>query len=340
MEIISIGRRLLCPAIQPGVEGTIVRADRRRHLTGETATYDVVWDNGQCTRALSTSELNRPEWIALPETRSVEACNELWYQTLMALTRARASQAASDQPAQRERPAENPPPARAPIDKRQTPDESVDTVRPVDVRTPRAITQHARELLSKRGFDRVAVHTSQRVAGSVLQVAWMDGTTEGTMFAVLSCLKRSGAIARIDLARSASPLMLQAAIAYVHERFYGAREQENPEPVLARVLLQVTPEAYQHNGLTGVRPPMGHPHSSQSYQQLIRCLFERWDDHHARFCDTAASRYMLSEKAALFPHGDQEASLRMAEIRSRVLLTHQQADDILSAAAEEPGMRA
>jgi len=338
MEIISIGRRLHCPAIRPGVEGTIVRADRRRHLTGESATYDVVWDNGECNRALSAAELGRPEWIALPDTRSIEACNELWYQHLLAQTRARASRPMAGQPQAPASPRQDPAQARPAIDKHgSAPSPNQDTS--AEARTPRAIALQARELLAKRGFDHVALHTSRRVAGSVLQVAWMDGTTESTMFAVLSSLKRSGAIARVDLARSASPLILQAAIAYIHEHFYDFSALESPTPALARVLLQVTPDAYQRNGLTGAYPPMGHPHSGQSYQHLIRCLFERWDDHQARFCDTAASRYMLSEKAALFPAGDQEASLRMTAIRSRFVQSQQQAEEVLGAETEAPGMR-
>ena len=37
MEIVHIGRRVLCPEIESG-EGTIVRADRKRLLFGEEAT--------------------------------------------------------------------------------------------------------------------------------------------------------------------------------------------------------------------------------------------------------------------------------------------------------------
>lgn len=330
MEMISIGRRLRCPDIQPGVDGTIVRADRRRHVTGETVTYDVVWDNGKCTRSLSPTELGRPQWFALPEMRSVEACNELWFQHLIALTRARAQHSAPAAPAAPPRPA-----AAAPAGDRRP--SSSAPARPREAQTSRAITQEARELLSRRGFEQVAVNTSQRVAGNVLQVAWMDGTTENAMFAALAGLKASGLVARIDLARSASVLMLQAAIEYTHERLFEPRALEQPEPALARVLLQATPEAYQRSSLTGVWPPMGHPASGQSYQQLLRCVFERWDDHRGCFCDTPTSRYMLSEKSALFPAGDDEASRRMHAVRERLQLNQQQAEEILGGPA--PAMR-
>jgi len=338
MEFINIGRRVKCPGIQDG-EGTIVRSDRRRLLAGETVAYDIIWDNGASTRALSMSELRRPEWIALPDSRSVEACNELWFHHLMEMARSRG---------QRTSPAISPAPATSssaatPAPKRQAAPGLKGGAGEDFAGAPASraeITARARQLLAKHGIEHVAVHTSQRVAGNVLQIAWMDGPAEGAMYAALAELKSRGAVARIDLARSASTLTLQAAITYIHETFFAPQDLREPEPELQRVLLMATTEAYQRDSLTAVSPPIWHPYSGCAYQTLIRCVFERWDDLHARFCDISTWRHARMEKAALFPMGDQEASMRMRAIRDRMRLTQQQAEELLNVAAESPSMRA
>ena len=97
MEIVVVGRRVRCTDLHH-VDRTIVRADRRQLLQGESVTYDVIWDNGAATRALSSVELRRPQWIALPETRSVEACNELLYQHLLTQMPVRGQQPGTSTP--------------------------------------------------------------------------------------------------------------------------------------------------------------------------------------------------------------------------------------------------
>lgn len=134
------------------------------------------------------------------------------------------------------------------------------------------------------------------------------------MFSALAAVKASGAVARIDLARSASELVLQGVIAYVHGRLFQPRELSNPEPRLARLIDNATPQAYLRGELSAVYAPLGHTHSGLSYHQLIRCTLERWDNHAQRFVDSSTCRQLKSENAALFPAGDFEATQRMAGI--------------------------
>lgn len=323
MEIVVVGRRVRCTDLQH-VDGTIVRADRRQLLQGESVTYDVIWDNGACTRALSSVELRRPQWVALPETRSIEACNELLYQHLLAQMRVRGQQPATSTPSIT---TASPPPLQA--------REKQPTGEPIgSAPTAREISARARFLVARFGFEGVAVSTSRRIAGNVLQLAWMDGPVDPAMYGIVAGLKQSHQVARIDLARSASPAVLQSVISYIHETFYAPEDLARPDRALARVLSLVTPEAFHRRDLTAVTAPSGHAHSSLAYQDLIRCVFERWDDHRGMFCDVATWRHARTERQALFPFGDREASVHMFSVRSQIREAAVAADEHSSESCE------
>jgi hypothetical protein len=307
------------------VDGTIVRADRRQLLQGESVTYDVIWDNGAATRALSSVELRRPQWIALPETRSVEACNELLYQHLLTQMRVRGQQPGTSTPS-------TAPASLAPLQAREK--EQLAAV-PIGSAPPaREISARARFLVARFGFEGVAVSTSRRIAGNLLQLAWMDGPVNPAMYGIVAGLKQSHQVARIDLARSASPAVLQSVINYIHETFYAPEELARPDRSLARVLSLVSPEAFHRRALTAVTAPNGHAHSSLAYQDLIRCVFERWDDHRGMFCDVATWRHARTERRALFPLGDREASAHMLGVRSRLREAALPADEDSSESCE------
>lgn len=342
MDVVSVGRRLRCPESQPDSDGTIVRADRQRTLTGEHVTYLILWDNGQATRSVSLMELKRPEWVALPETRSIEHCNQLWFEHLMETARARGSRqhaasAAAEPIAARSA-------APAPLASlnlarlayaRAYASHRLPLEAAIKVDTPAAIARQAREMLASLGIEDVAMHAARRVKGTVLQVAWMDGPATTGMYTALSQLKTAGLVARIDLARSASPLMLQAAIEYIQHELYPASDLLDPTGELRRVLKVVTPHAYQHGALASTFPPNGHAHSSLNYGQMIRCVLERWDGRLHRFCDTHASRYMIGELAAIFSRGDAEAAVRMDSMLRRLEMVQEQAEQMLDSAPTE-----
>lgn len=179
MDVINVGRRLQCPEIQPGC-GTIVRADRKRLFSGhEAVAYDVIWDNGACTRGLSAAELHRREWRGLPEVRSAEHCNELWYQFLMAQARTKALALNGREPAQNRldlgKSADTPGTPQRPLHAARPLPAAAGPEKPAGRNTPAQVTHAARALLTSRGFENVIVRTCQRVAGNVLQVAWVDG---------------------------------------------------------------------------------------------------------------------------------------------------------------------
>lgn len=312
MEVVNVGRRVRCEEIRAGVEGTIVRSEVRRHLTGKSTVYDVLWDDGACTRALSAAELGRSQWLALPEIRSAEHCNQLWYQHLLSQARSRAHNAAGNTASLVEQTPAAQRPVAAAAGRPRAARESVPLSRPA---TPSVLVRGAQELLARQhvGLE-VGVSASRRVNGHFLQIAWADGPATGNMFRYLAQMKDEGLVKRIELLRWASEPMLATVLRFINEQFYSSAELAAPRPALGRVLAKVTPQAYLHGELTCVYPPPGHPHSSLSYHQLVRCVFERWDDHLGRFCDTPSCRYLVQEQAALFPRGDVLANQRMREL--------------------------
>ena len=246
--------------------------------------YDIVWTDGQSARKVTPDAIASQGWRLNTGRVDPLECNRLWMQHL--LDRCNKLAAAASQRKK---------PSGAPLAQHQRKPLAPESKPVID--STRPVSAQARLLLA---------HAVPGIAFSVLvehkklSVAWLDGPAEITVESALAPLVAQGSIKSASIRRGANLPLVQAAIDHVLGKLWG---DENSSGAQAD-RMRLTPEDFQRNLLaTAVTPPacaMG----AVPYNTLIRCVIDRWDDCLSRFVDTPRTRYLIQERAFLFPLGD------------------------------------
>ena len=326
-----LGVRVSCEDL-PGLVGTIVYINSGTGMwRRDEATYDVVWDDMTCSRAVSRSTISGPGWSYLSGRRTENECNRIWYDYQIQRTRemqTRAAQAAQARAAQA-RPAvasaassyarvvvpapdaaaggNAAPSMLALLATSSTPEKS----------TARAATAACRVALESAfpGSD-FAVNCQRRI----LTVAWMDGPLPGSAYRVLKPLFDDKLADSVRFKRSLTEAHLQVAIDYCLWRIFS---DEQSSPRAAHAAICVTPDEYLSLGLSSAFAPSDTRMAGMSYQSLIRCVVDRWDDAYQRFQSTRATRGMVRQIELMFPDGHAEAVQNFLAIQQHRLAGHE-----------------
>ena len=288
--------------LMPGLTGTVVNVNVSSGMWGRSApTYDVLWDDMQCSRRISQDSLESGSqvlWQILPERRSEAECARMWHAYQIHRIAQMASQASARASAQAVAgvavaPTDPPPPPRGQSEAEHT------LVRA----GAREVAAYARQMLARQiPGAQFAVRCSRQK----LDVSWIDGPVEGYAWRVLATLRDKGVVEEVRVRRALSSQLVQHAIEYCFGRVFVGE----PSPY---VRLRVTPQHFIDGDLSAVLCEAG---SSVTYQALLRCALERWDASRKRFVDTAHTRGLVQEMALLFPSGDAEATARFLALDS------------------------
>lgn len=284
------------------------------HWPRTEPSYDVVWDDGTCSRRVARGILEG-SWRFLAEPRrTVEECRARWFDFAIALSKQlEARHARSRAPAAQVGPlpvhvvaaAEH---GAAVAHKERTP-----------VPTARLVREAAKTLLADQ-FPGVefAVHCERRV----LHVTWTDGPLAGSVWKRLAALVDDRAVAAVRTDRALSETLVQAALNYCLWKVCPDTEER------ARLAMRASAQSYLDGGLDAVRASSG-PASGLSFQNLVRCALERWDDCAQVFRNTKRTQGLVGELGALF-HDDGVAASQFRTFRAASAALSQRTRDALS----------
>lgn len=319
-----VGRRVEGD-IHPGLGGTVIAEHPSAgRWPRADPTFDVLWDDGSYSRSVARAILEG-SWRFRSEPRVSEAeCRNLVFDYQVARARElerlhvgrRPAHAPSGEPRL---------PLPAAMDM-----ETLVHAHPLQPATPTAkVAKDAAKALLRDRFPQTSfgVHCERRI----LSVAWMDGPLAGGVWKALSELVDHRCVTSVRVTRGLSEELVQAAADYCLWRVCHDDEERG------RMGLRVNAQAYLDGSLDLVRTD-GGPASGLSFQSLIRCVLERWDDGAQRFRNTRRTQGLLAEMAALFPD-DEVAGRHFRMFRSSVSASAQQGREAISNLAATRTMR-
>lgn len=284
-----------------GVGGVIVNAQAdSMWRAGKAYVYDVVWEDRTFARKVMPEAISREGWSLQGGRVDPAECNRMWSEYQVERSRQMTARYAGPARAQ-------PHPIEVSRHKRLAQLSSVQpVVLPVE-EASRPASWHARHILARAMPEmQFAVSMDHRK----LTVGWLDGPVETRVLRALEAIRSGGLADKFVLRRGVQAHLVQASIDHVLTCVWsdpslpGARSDRMRLPV----------EDFQA-GLSGsVMTPPACPLGSIPYSTLIRCIIDRWDDGLLRFVDTERTRYLLQERAFLFPDGDDVAATKFADL--------------------------
>jgi hypothetical protein len=311
--------------LRPGLGATVVNMNPPSgRWPRHEPTFDVLWDDGQCTRRVANSVLLGAAWRRRQEPRlSPAECTNRWYDYLVALSRDMqhryCGQHAASSPAEPALPI-----AAATSSLAQA---VAQLAQQVPVPSARAVREAAKQQLAQR-FPGIqfAVHCERRA----LTVSWMDGPLPGTIWKLMQDQVDPRRVERIRADRALSEFFVQAAIDYV---LWRARVDDSERAHLA---LRATPQAFMEGALQFVRLDRG-PAAGMTLQDLLRVVIDRWDDCAETFRNTRRTQGLAMESRAMFPVPAAAAADFLtfrAAVLERALRGRQALDQIAAPRAE------
>jgi hypothetical protein len=318
-----VGRRVE-GEIHPGVAGTVVNQNPSSGRWPRTEeSFDILWDNGTCSRRVARTILEQ-EWSFRPEPRLSEAeCRNRWFDLLVAMSKDLTARHAGRQSSRT--PAALPQRLALPGFALDGGMEAVVHAHPLQtapVPSAKLVREAAKALLEQRypgtGFG---MHCERRT----LSVAWMDGPLGGSVWKVLSALVDQRAVTAVRVDRGLSEELVQSAVDYCLWR--GCPD----EAARDRAALRVHAQAFLDGTLELEHAESG-PAAGLSFQSLVRCVLDRWDDSAQVFRSTRRTQGLVAEVAALFPN-DEEAAEHFRLFRAAVASVGQQGRDAITYAA-------
>jgi hypothetical protein len=295
--------------LKPGLRGTVVHVESGSgSWPRRQPTYDVLWDDKTCSRAVAHSLINGDGWRVLKVPCLTEAeCNSRWYDFVIAMARDLEHRMVGHCP---NRPAGVPPAVAA----RQVAAGGMAAFMGVHPAAEDATRQPNGRLVAKAARSRLSdklpgVSFAVSCERRTLSVAWMDGPIPGFLHRCLDDLVDNKAVQQVRLQRGLTETLVQAAADYCLWRSFGG-----DGAALARASVRVTPAEYLAGGLDALRGAGG-----LSFQSLMRCILDRWDDARLIFVPTKATAGLVGELRAMFPDGDQAAAHQFVAFRAYVL---------------------
>lgn len=296
-----LGRFVTCD-LMPGLTGTVVHENKSLGRWPRAApSYDVLWENQSCTRAVAQTLIESPAWQFLPQPRLAQSeCNARWYDHQVERTRqlaarkvahGRPAPAAAALPPMIQHSAATYAAGLAAAMATHSP--------PAAQTTARVAAREARQLLAERMPGATFAVSCER---RTLSVTWMDGPLPGNVYRTLSPLVDRRAVERIRLQRGLSEALVQAAADYCLWRGCG-----NDQVAATRLRERVTPRAYLSLALESLRAESGEA-SGLCYQRLLRCILDRWDDELRQFVPSRSTAVLVQEVRTMFPDGDVAAT--------------------------------
>jgi hypothetical protein len=319
--VTHLGRRVESE-VKPGHVGTVLNenAPAGRWPRSEQS-FDVLWDDGSCSRLVARSIIEGPGWKLRPDARRARSeCHEMWWQWLISRARqlgvqhGRAPATATPPP----RPMQVPLPQSFDL-----PLEAPAAAPPA--KSARLAREQARDVLGA-AFPKTAfsLHCERRV----LSVTWVDGPLPGDVWKCLQARLDHRAVERIRNDRTISEPLLQAAVDYC---LWHAIPDESER---ARIALRVNALGYQDGSLNGLFAA-GGAGSGLCYRDLVRVVIDRWDDETLTFRPTRSTTGLVGECAAMFPNGLGPAAEQFKLFRSVAASALQRSRDAVDTAGRE-----
>lgn len=316
-----LGRRVESD-LKPGQVGTVVNenAPAGRWPRSEQS-FDVLWDDGSCSRRVARSLLEGAGWTLRSDARrSRSECHDLWWGWISAHARALGELHTRSKTA--------PQPESRPLPTGQLPGFDLPASAPASI-PPATSAKLAREkartaLAQAFPNTAFALHCERRV----LSVTWMDGPLAGAVWKVLGAQADNRSVERIRNQRTVSEPLLQAAVDYC---LWHAIPDETKR---AQAALRINAAAFQDNSMDGLFAQTGAA-AGLSFRDLVRVVIGRWDDDAMCFRATRATVGLAAESAAMFPNGLAAAAEQFKLFRAVAASAVQRGRDAVDMAGRE-----